>query len=88
MMTINRMVQMNRKNKKPRIIFDKEKLQDPNIATHILKQQIGGRFAALNFLEPDINNLVNSIGTAMRDTAKEVLGKPKIKRQPWVPEDV
>ena len=43
---------------------------------------------AFNFLEPNINNLVNSVGTAMRDTTKEVLGKRKIKHQPWVSNDV
>ena len=78
MMTVNLRLQKNRKNKNPRIRFDIEKLHDPNIATHF-KATIGGRFAVLNFLEPDINNPVNSIGTAMRDTAKDVLGKPKIK---------
>ena len=87
MMTIHLKLQRNWKNKNPRIRFYIEKLQDPNIATHF-KATIGGRFAALNFLEPDYNNLVNLIGTAMCDTAKEVLGKPKIKRQPWVPDNV
>ena len=87
MMTINLRLQKNRKSKNPRKRFDIEKLQDPNIATHF-KATIGGRFAVLNFLEPNINNLVNTVGTAMRDTAKEVLGKPKIKRQPWVSNDV
>ena len=77
-MTINLRLQENRENKNHRIRFYIEKLQET----------IGGRFATLNFLEPDITNLVNSIGTAMRDTAKEVLGKPKIKQQPWVPDDV
>ena len=55
--------------------------------------------SALSFLSPVLvsslcgvlffqHNIVNSIGTAIRDTAKEVLDKPKIKRQPWVPDDV
>ncbi|KAI0238502.1 hypothetical protein LSAT2_010801 [Lamellibrachia satsuma] len=61
MMTINLRLQKNWNDKNPRIRFDTEKLQDPNIATH-LKATIGGRFAALNFLEPDINNTANSIG--------------------------
>ena len=86
MMTINLRLQKNRKkNKNPRIKFDIEKLQDPNIAKHF-KATIGGRFAVLNFLEPNINNLVNSVGTAMHYTAKEVLGKPKIKCQILRPE--
>ena len=87
MMTINLRLQKNQKNKNPQIRSDIEKLQDPNIATHFIAT-IGGRFTALNFLEPNINNLVNSVGTAMRDTAKEVLSKSKIKHQPWVSNDV
>ena len=87
MMTINLRGAEESKNKNPRIRFDIEKLQDPTIATHF-KTTIGERFAVLNFLEPNINNLVNSVGTAIRDTAEEVLGKPKIKHQPWVSNDV
>ena len=86
MMTINLRLQKNRKNKNPRIRFNKEKLQDPNIATHF-KATIGGRFAVFNFLELNINNLVNSVSTAMSDTTKEVLGKPNIKHHPWVSND-
>ena len=87
MMTINLRLQKNLKNKNPKIRFDIEKLQDPNIAMHF-KATIGGRFTVLNSLQPDIDNLVNSIGTAMHNTAKEVLGKQKIKQKPWVPDDV
>ena len=86
-MTKNLRLQKNQKNKNPQIRFDIEKLQDPNTATHF-KATIGGRFAPLNFLEPNINNLINSFGTAMPDTDKEVLGKPRMKRQPWVSNDV
>ena len=87
MMTINLRLQKNQKNKNPRIRFDIEKLQDPNIVAHF-KATIGVHFAAFHFLEPNINNLVNSVGTAMRNTTKEVLGKTKIKHQPWVSNDV
>ena len=87
MMTKNLRLQKNQKNKNPQIRFDIEKLQDPNIATHF-NATIGGRFAPLNFLEPNVNNLINSFGTAMPDTDKEVLGKPWMKLQSWVSNDV
>ena len=57
MKTINLRLQKNWKTKNPKIRFDVEKLQDP---TH-LKATIRGRFTALNFMKPNINNTVNSI---------------------------
>ena len=64
MMTINLRLQKNLKNKNPKIRFDIEKLQDPNITTH-LKATIRGRFAALNFLKRISTTLSTRLATTM-----------------------
>lgn len=71
----------------PRIKFDLEKLKDPEIE-EVFQAQLGGRFAALNLLDRDINDLTNSFNEAVRETAEEVLGRQRKKHQPWISNDI
>ena len=71
----------------PRIRFDLEKLNDPNVAT-IFKAQVGGKFAALNLVDGDVDTLASNIKEVLTSTADEVLGKRKKKIKPWVTDAV
>ena len=71
----------------PRIKFDLEKLKDPEV-NEVFQAQLGGRFAALNLLDSDINDLTNSFNEAVRETAEEVLGRQRKKHQPWISNDI
>mgnify|MGYP006273469667 CR=1 FL=1 len=70
-----------------RIKFDLEKLRDPEVA-EVFQAQLGGRFAALNILNNDINDLTNSFNEAVRVTAEEVLGLERKKHKPWTSNDI
>ncbi|XP_055865177.1 uncharacterized protein LOC129922560 [Biomphalaria glabrata] len=73
-----------------RIKFDLDKLKDPQVAA-IFEAQVGGRFAALNILDSndqDIDTQVNMLNTAVTDTALEILGKLRPPKKPWVTEDI
>ena len=71
----------------PRIKFDLEKLKDPQI-NEIFQAQLGGRFAALNLLNSDINDLTTSFTEIVQETAEEVLGRQRKKHQPWITDDI
>ena len=71
----------------PRIRFDLEKLADPEVAT-VFKAQLGGRFAALNLLDCDVNELAGGFKEAVLETAEEVLGRQRKKKQPWVTREI
>ena len=45
---------------------------------------IGGKFAALNLLEENIENLTESIHGALVDNSSEVLGKARKKKKSWM----
>uniref|UniRef100_A0A2C9KHD4 Endonuclease/exonuclease/phosphatase domain-containing protein n=1 Tax=Biomphalaria glabrata TaxID=6526 RepID=A0A2C9KHD4_BIOGL len=67
-----------------RIKFDLDKLKDPQVAA-IFEAQVGGRFAALNILDSndqDIDTQVNMLNTAVTDTALEILGKLRPLKNP------
>jgi hypothetical protein len=71
----------------PLIKFNIEKLKDPAIED-VFRAQLGERFAALNFLDKDINDLTTNFNEAIRDTAEEVLGLQRKKHQPWISNDI
>ena len=71
----------------PRIKFDLERLEDPEIA-EIFEAKIGGRFAALNILDKDINELTTSFNEGVLETAEEVVGRQRKKHKPWVTNDI
>ena len=58
------------------------------ISSSSFQAQLGGRFAALNLLDNDINSLTDNFNEAVRETAEEVLGRQRKKKQPWVSNDI
>lgn len=68
-----------------RIKFDLEKLKDPDVA-EIFQATIGRKFAALSLLDPDmdLDTLTNSFNKSVIDSTKEVLGKHRRVKKPWV----
>ena len=53
--------------------------------------RIGGKFAPLNGLsdeDMDIDTMITTYNTAVTDTASEILGKERRRKNPWVTKDV
>ena len=71
----------------PCIKFDLEKLNDPEIAS-VFKDQIGGRFAALNLPDSSVEELAGDFKEVVLETAEEILGRWRKKIQPWVTNDI
>ncbi|XP_076436542.1 uncharacterized protein LOC143276040 [Babylonia areolata] len=71
----------------PRIRFDLEKLKDPEIAD-VFQAQVGGKFAALNLMDIDVDTLANNIKEVLTTTAEQVVGKKRKRIQPWVTNEV
>ena len=65
----------------PHIHFDLEKLKDPKV-TKVFQAQYGGKFAALNLIDRDVEMLTDDIKEVLLTTAEEVLGKRWKKIQP------
>ena len=85
--TIKLKLKAKRQPKSPRIRFDLDKLKDPEVA-EVFQAQVGGKFAALNLLDSDVDTLANNINDVLLTTAEEVLGKQRKKIQPWVTNEV
>ena len=73
----------NQSNKTPRIRFNLDKLNDPEIA-EIFQAQVGGKFAALATIDQDVETLANNLKEALITSAEEVIGRQRSKKQPWV----
>ena len=89
MMTFQLHLKKMKKPEQTRMKFDLDKLQDPTIA-QLFKATIGGKFAPL-LLEVDSSDLdtfTEAINTAVTETAKEVLGKKRSVKKPWVTPEV
>ncbi|XP_076452247.1 uncharacterized protein LOC143287892 [Babylonia areolata] len=71
----------------PRIRFDLEKLKDPEIAD-VFQAQVGGKFAALNLMDIDVDTLADNIKEVLTTTAEQVVGKKRKRIQPWVTNEV
>lgn len=87
LLTLKLKLKKNNKQGSPRIRFNVDKLNDPEIAS-IFEAKVGGRFAALNLLEDDINTLTDNIKDVLHETGMEVLGKARKKNKPWVTDDI
>ena len=87
MTTIMLKLKVRRGPKNPRIRFDLEKLKDPEVA-EAFQAQVGGKFAALNILDSNVDTLANDIKEVLLTTAEETLGKKRKKIQPWVTNEV
>ena len=71
----------------PRIKFDLENLDDPEVA-EIFQARICSIFAALSILDKDINELTTSLNEAVLETAEEVVCRQRKKHKPWVTNDI
>ena len=69
-----------------RIKFDLKKLNDPQVAD-AFQAMIGGKFAQPTLLNADhteVDTLVNSFNKALTGSAREILGKRRAVKTPWV----
>ena len=90
MMTFQTRLKNSRRPTQPRIRFDLEKLNDPTVMS-AFQATIGGRFAPLAALvdeDADLDAMVTHFNKALTDTAAELLGKQRWKRQPWVTPEI
>ena len=71
------------RNHGPRLRVNLEKLKDPQVAD-LFEATIGGKFAALNLLEKNIDSLTENIHGALIDTVSEVLDKARKKEKRWM----
>ena len=81
LLTLKLKLRSQQKQKSPRIRYDVGKLQDPAVAASF-EAQIGGKFAALNLLQDDINTLTEEIKKVLHDTAAKVHGEPRRRINP------
>ena len=73
-----------------RIRYDLEKLTDPTVMS-AFQATIGGRFAPLATLvdeDADLDSMFTNFNKAVTDTAAELLGKQRRKREPWVTHEI
>ena len=66
-----------------RLKFNLERLKDPEV-TDLFEVMIGDKFAALNLLEENIDNLTENIHGTLVNTASEVHDKARKKKKPWM----
>ena len=73
-----------------RIKFDLEKLKDPDVA-EAFQAMIGGKFAPLTILDADdtdVDTLIDTFNSAVTESAKELLGKHRPVKRPWITPDI
>ena len=87
MTTIKLKLSARRKSKLPRIRFDLEKLKDPAVAK-VFQACIGGKFAALNLIDSDVDTMASEVKEVLLSSADEILGKRRRKIKPWVTDTV
>ena len=87
MMVVKLKLRRQKQPENTRIKFDLDKLRDPQVAA-VFQAQLGGKFAALNLLDGSIDDLEGNFRKTVLDTAEEVLGRQRKKKQPWVTNEV
>ena len=75
------------KPKNIRVKFNLDRLKDPTIAESF-QAAIGGKFAALLALEEDTEIMTTGFNAVMTETANELLGKHRRKKQPWITDSI
>ena len=86
MMTFHLRLKRISEPKHTRLKFDLEKLKDPNVL-ETFQAMIGGRFAPLTIMDNENTNLdsmITTFNTAVIETASDILGKHRQKKQTWV----
>ena len=87
MTTLKLKLKVKRRPQNPSIHLDLETLNDPEIA-EVFKAKVGGKFAALNILDSEVDSLASDIKEVLLTTAEDVLGRRRRKIQPWVTNEV
>ena len=90
MMTFQVRLKKTRKPNQPRLRFDLEKLRDPDVAC-TFQATIVGKFAPLIGLsdeDMDMDTMITTYNTTVTDAAREILGKERRRKKPWVTKDV
>ena len=84
MMTFRLHLKKISKPKHTRLKFDLEKLKDPNVL-ETFQAMICGRFAPLTIMsneDTDIDSMITTFNTAVTETASEILGRHRQKKNP------
>ena len=87
MMTFQTCLKNSRQPTQPRIRFDLKKLNDTTVMS-AFQATIGSRFAPLATLvdeDADLDSMVTHLNKAVTETAAELLGKRRRKRNPGLP---
>ena len=79
MMTFHLRLKRICKPKRTRLKFDLEKLKGPNVLK-TFQAMIGGKFAHLTIMNNEDRDLDSMITTAVTETASEILGKHRQKK--------
>ena len=90
MMTFRLRLQRMKNQGNVRTMFSLEKLKEPNIV-EIFRTTIGENCAPLLVLEnqdTEINALINSFNTAVKETANNILSKDRPAKKPWVTDNI
>ena len=87
MTSIRLKLKRNRREKSTRIKFDIEKLKDPDVAAEF-QAQIGGKFGPLLAADLDVESFNNQLNDQLTSVAENVLGKARVKKQPWMTNEV
>ena len=87
MLNMKLKLKSTKQTRNTRIKFDLEKLKDPNIH-EAFQAEVGGRFAALNIIDCDINEMTNNLTTVLYESAEKVLGTQRKIYKPWLSNDI
>ena len=90
MMTFRLRLKKTSKPKHTRLKFDLEKLKDPNML-ETFQAMIGVQFAPLTIMKienTDLDSVIATFNTVVTETAREVLGKHRQKKKPWITAEV
>ena len=73
-----------------RLTFDLEKLKDPK-CVETFQVMIGGKIAPLTIMNNEnshMESMIITLNTAMTETASEILGKHRQKKNPWITAEI
>ena len=90
MMTFRLRLKRISKPKHTRLKFDLKKMKDPNVFESFLAT-ISGKFAPLTIMsneDTDVDSLTTTFNTAVTETAREILGKHRQKKKPWITAEI
>ena len=66
------------------------KLKDPSVL-ETFQTMTGGKFASLTIMineDADLHSMITTFNTAVTETAREILGKHRHKKKPWITAEI